>query len=147
MEKHIIIDGNTFKHGDFVRFKALPSDDGQPKEVIGRLCFPEEFESEFEYRIHVCQDEYDGCHDVRDKFGYRYSWVVAIDPDGVITSSDSAYIRPAITEKEVCEPCDTSEIFSKNVENISIFDDDKMPDDWDCYLDLLQLKKELNETT
>ena len=49
MEKHIIIDGHTFKHGDFVRFKALPSGDGQPEEVIGRLCFPEEFESEFKY--------------------------------------------------------------------------------------------------
>ena len=143
---YVIIDGHKFFHGDPVTLRVTPngSDEEYEEEPCnGRISVVKESEEHEEdriYRFHVCQNEHDGDM-IEDRLGYEYSWVVTVNEDGNITSTDTDYVIPYKIEQIPCHPCDTSKISVVGSETFSTFDDEKMPDDWDCYLELLEIKK------
>lgn len=147
---HVIVNDCILYHGDFVLFKpnrefSKDDEDGCPP-CKGRICLDkqEPDENGKVLKFYVCQNEHDGDSSADEKFGYEYSWVVKVNNDGIIESSDTEYVKPRVVQKEQCNPCDASEIFNKEIETFYIFDDDQMPEDWECDIDLTQLKTELN---
>lgn len=147
--KHVIIHGETIYHGDYVSATLGNPDNDDDLEYVddARVCINDgdiSGQTRKAYRFWICQNIKEGCTSAQDKFGYEYSWVVSLNKDGEISSSDTSEFdlrercTPEDTETE--EQSEESTGDSQEVVDEDI-DDDPMPDDWvPSEKDLLFLK-------
>ena len=100
-------DGSIIYHGENVRAVVETSYTETKLVEIDdcKLYIDEECDDDKEATCFLCQNEVDG-GDAPDKLGYKYSWYVRLNQNGVITSSDTKSIQLAYN------------------------DDDPMPEEW-----------------
>lgn len=130
----IIVDGIKYNEGDYIigtipasSYSSVKGDPSiiEPQEVYGKLHIGNNGD------IYLCQNEIDGqdCEE-ENKFGYNYSWVISLNSDGSIRSSDCISIKhdgPTTPTEEVPS-------HQWKLDDVVIFndDDDLMPENWVC---------------
>lgn len=145
--KHVIIHGEIIYHGDYVSAYLGNPDNGEDGEYVddARVCINDDDVTEQNRkacRFWICQDIKEGCTSAQERFGYNYSWVVSLNKDGEIVSSDTSEFEL----RERCTPEDLEleeEDESTNAQEVvdEDVDDDPMPEDWiPSEKDLLFLK-------
>ncbi len=102
-------DGNIVYHGENVRAVVETSySETKLVEIYDCKLYIDAERVGDETVCFLCQNQVDG-GDSPDKLGYKYSWYVRINKDGVITSSDTKSIQLAYIDND---------------------DDDPMPEEW-----------------
>lgn len=130
----IIVNGIRYNEGDYIigtipasSYSSVKGDPSiiEPQEVHGKLHISNNGD------IYLCQNEIDGqdCGE-ENKFGYNYSWVISLNSDGTIRSSDCISIKhdgPTTTTEESLPSVELTN-------DLVIFndDDDLMPENWVC---------------
>lgn len=148
--RYVIIGDTTYYHGDYVTALIEAIDDDDDHDTIevqdARICINKKNaynEGPRHFQFWICQDDRDGCKDAEEKFGFRYSWSVKVNKDGVITSGDTEWIN---LESRAGYEDSVLEVEEKDVNVVDQYaeddvDDDPMPPDWvPTEKDLLFLK-------